>query len=153
MNKMRPAIFTSVFFLVLLFRTNSRKNGTPRVSAHYIVGQDGALVQQNLYMASGNEVNGKLPRILPKKFTHLVPKINESDYDYIIFDMPSITQTSVTSKLAGFMDIVLLVLESEKTNLDLVRQSTSLLLESRANVAAVLNKTRRYVPEWLHPEL
>jgi polysaccharide biosynthesis transport protein len=115
--------------------------------------RDGALVQQNLYVASGNVVNGKMPRILPKKFTHLVPKINASDYDYIIFDMPSITQTSITSKLAGFMDIVLLVLESEKTNLDLARQSTSLLLESRANVAAVLNKSRKYVPEWLHPEL
>jgi hypothetical protein len=34
-----------------------------------------------------------------------------------------------------------------------VKQATALLAESKANVSAVLNKTRRYVPTALHQEL
>jgi uncharacterized protein involved in exopolysaccharide biosynthesis/Mrp family chromosome partitioning ATPase len=116
--------------------------------------KDSALVQDKLYVVTETEAaNGsKLPRILPKRFTNLVPKLKVSDYDYIIFDMPAITQTSVTPRLAGFMDMVLLVIESEKTDRQLVQQSCALLAESKANVSAVLNKTRTYVPQRLHQE-
>jgi succinoglycan biosynthesis transport protein ExoP len=116
--------------------------------------KDGAFVQDKLYVVTETEVaNGsKLPRILPKRFTSLVPKLKASDYDYIIFDMPAITQTSVTPRLAGFMDMVLLVIESEKTDRQLVQQSCALLAESKVNVAAVLNKTRTYVPPRLRQE-
>ena len=116
--------------------------------------KDSALVQDKLYVVTETEVaNGsKLPRILPKRFTNLVPKLKASDYDYIIFDMPAITQTSVTPRLAGFMDMVLLVIECEKTDRQLVQQSCALLAESKVNVAAVLNKTRTYVPPRLRQE-
>ena len=116
--------------------------------------KDSALVQDKLYVVTETEAaNGsKLPRILPKRFTNLVPKLKVSDYDYIIFDIPAITQTSVTPRLAGFMDMVLLVIESEKTDRQLVQQSCALLAESKANVSAVLNKTRTYVPPRLHQE-
>ncbi len=116
--------------------------------------KDSALVQDKLYVVTETEAaNGsKLPRILPKRFTNLVPKLKVSDYDYIIFDMPAISQTSVTPRLAGFMDMVLLVIESEKTDRQLVQQSCALLAESKANVSAVLNKTRTYVPPRLHQE-
>jgi uncharacterized protein involved in exopolysaccharide biosynthesis/Mrp family chromosome partitioning ATPase len=116
--------------------------------------KDSALVQDKLYVVTETEAsNGsRLPRILPKRFTNLVPKLKVSDYDYIIFDMPAITQTSVTPRLAGFMDMVLLVIESEKTDRQLVQQSCALLAESKANVSAVLNKTRTYVPPRLHQE-
>jgi len=66
--------------------------------------------------------------------------------------MPPVSPTSITAKLAGSMDIVLLVVESEKTGRSIVAQSAELLRESRANVATVLNKTRRYVPRWVHRE-
>jgi Mrp family chromosome partitioning ATPase len=81
-----------------------------------------------------------------------VPKFKASDYDYIIFDMPPISQTSVTPRLAGFMDMMLLVIESEKTDRGIVQQATALLAESKATVCAVLNKTRTYVPPRLHQE-
>ena len=116
--------------------------------------RDTALVQDNLYLASAHEANHhKLPHVLPKHFAHLVPTMKASDYDYIIFDMPPITQTSVTPRLAGFMDIVLMVLESEKTGQEIARRADALLNESRANVAAVLNKHREYVPQRLSQEL
>ncbi len=108
--------------------------------------RDGALVQDKLYVVSGNSNGDKLPRILPKRFASLLPKLKASDYDYIIFDMPPVGPTSVTLRLAGFMDTMLLVAESEKTNRNAVTEAASLLAEAKASVAVVLNKTRSYIP-------
>lgn len=112
----------------------------------------GAMMQNNLYVVTERSHGDKLPRILPKRFNTLLPKFKASDYDYIIFDMPPVTQTSVTPRLSGFMDMVLLVVEAEKTDQEVVRRANLLLKESKANVIAVLNKARKYVPEKLHQE-
>jgi Mrp family chromosome partitioning ATPase len=114
--------------------------------------RDGAQVQDKLYVVSEEPGNDKLSRILPQRFTKLVPKLKASDFDYIIFDMPPVSQISVTPRLAGFMDMVLLVVESEKTDRDVVQRATALLAESKAHVGVVLNKTRSYVPSRLHQE-
>lgn len=115
--------------------------------------RDPALVHENLYVVTAEETNNqKLPRVLPRRFANLVPKMKASDFDYIIFDMPPITQTSVTPRLSGFMDLVLMVVESEKTGLETLTRAHGLLTESRASVAAVLNKLRRYVPKGLSQE-
>ncbi len=111
------------------------------------------LVHTNLYATDKNPGGDKLPEALPRRFATLVPKFKASDYDFIIFDMPPVTQTSVTARLAGFMDMVLLVIESEKSNRDVVRRANALLVESNAKVRAVLNKTRSYVPARLYQEL
>lgn len=116
--------------------------------------RDPALMQENLYVVSAHETNNqKLPRVLPKRFAHLVPRMKASDYDYIIFDMPPVTQTSVTARLAGYMDMVLMVIESEKTGQQIVQRASGLLHESRATVATVLNKHRAYVPHKFSQEL
>ena len=115
--------------------------------------RDHALVQENLYVVSEGSNADKLPRFLPKRFSSLIPKLRASDYDYIIFDMPPVTQTSVTTRLAGFMDTVMLVVESEKTDRDVVQQANQLLLQSKANVTAVLNKTRSYIPARLQADI
>jgi Mrp family chromosome partitioning ATPase len=112
-----------------------------------------AQIQENLYVATEPmHGNDELPSILPKHFMGLIPKLRASDYDYIIFDMPAVTQTSMTPRLARVMDMVLLVVESEKTNQDVAKKVISLLTESTGNVATVLNKTRSYVPPKLHQE-
>jgi succinoglycan biosynthesis transport protein ExoP len=112
-----------------------------------------ALVQKNLYVAAQPvESSDNLPSVLPKHLTGLIPKLRASDYDYIIFDMPAVTQTSMTPRLARLMDMVLLVIESEKTNQEVAKKVISLLGESKANVTTVLNKTRSYVPAKLHQE-
>jgi len=115
--------------------------------------RDNALVQENLYVVSEGSNADKLPRVLPKRFASLVPKLKASDYDYIIFDMPPVTQTSVTTRLSGFMDTVMLVVESERTDLDVIQQANQMLLQSKANVTTVLNKTRNYIPYWLHRDI
>ena len=115
--------------------------------------RDTAMVQANLYMAVEGGNGDKLPRILPRRFNSLVPKLKASDYDYIIFDMPPVNQISITPRLAGFMDMVLLVIESGKTDREAVKRATSMLTESKANVSAVLNKNREYVPKRLLHDL
>lgn len=115
---------------------------------------DHALVQDNLYVVSAAATNDqKLPRVLPRRFANLVPKMKASQFDYIIFDMPPVSQTTITARLAGYMDMVLMVLEGERTGQDLARRAQALLQESKANVTAVLNKKRDYVPERLRQEL
>jgi polysaccharide biosynthesis transport protein len=113
-----------------------------------------ALVQENLYVARLEEEgkNDKLATVLPRRFNHIVPKLKASDYDYIIFDMPPVSPTSATARLASHMDIALLVLEAEKTNQHSAERAASLMRESRANVAAVLNKHRSHVPSALASE-
>jgi Mrp family chromosome partitioning ATPase len=90
--------------------------------------------------------------MLPKGFANLMPKLKASDYEYIIFDMPPIARTGVTQRLASFMDMMLLVVEAEKTSREVVKQAGTMLTESKANVSVVLNKTRQYVPSRLHQE-
>lgn len=113
-----------------------------------------ARVDENLYVVStsSSSAESNLHRIVPKKFSHLVPKLKASDYDYIIFDMPPVAQTSITAKVARFMDMVLMVVESDKTDREVVKRAGNLLAESKATVATVLNKRRRYVPAWLQQE-
>ncbi len=111
--------------------------------------RDSAHVQENLYVVAAGEKSERLSRNLPQRFTKLLPKLKASDFDYIIFDMPVISQISITPRLAGFMDIVLMVLESEKCDRDLVRSAADLLTESKASVGIVLNKTHAYVPSQL----
>jgi polysaccharide biosynthesis transport protein len=113
----------------------------------------GAQVQENLYLATlHNGANDKLVKVLPTRFNHLMPRLKASDYDYIIFDMPPVTQTSATPRLASYMDLALLVIESEKTRQHSAAQASALMREARANVAAVLNKHRSHMPASLSQE-
>lgn len=114
--------------------------------------KQGALVKANLYTTAEQTDGDLLPANLPKRISTLMPKFKASEYDYIIFDMPPVSQTSVTARLSGLMDMVLLVIESEKTNQDVVKRVNQLLAESKAKVSTVLNKTRNYIPARLHQE-
>jgi Mrp family chromosome partitioning ATPase len=51
------------------------------------------------------------------------------------------------------MDMVFMVVESEKTDRDLVKRATAMLTETKANVGIVLNKGRNYVPRRLEQQL
>ncbi len=112
--------------------------------------RDTALVQDKLYVVGEEPNSDRLSRALPARFNQLVPQLKASDFDYIIFDMPSVNQISITPRLAGFMDMVLLVVESERTDKEIARQAAELLAGSRAPVGVVLNKSRNYLPSKVH---
>ena len=114
--------------------------------------RQGAFVHDKLYVVSESPNCDKMQSVLPNRFKNLVPKLKASDFDYIVFDMPAVSQISFTPRLARFMDMVLMVIESEKTDVDIVKRATSLLTASKADVGIVLNKSRSYVPKWLHQE-
>jgi len=109
--------------------------------------RDSAQVQDNLYVVSIRDAHGGRVGVVPRHLAAMMPRMKASDYDYIIFDMPPVSQTSPTSKVAGLMDMVFMVVESERTNAELVRQANTLLAESRSNVTVLLNKYRPYLPK------
>jgi uncharacterized protein involved in exopolysaccharide biosynthesis/Mrp family chromosome partitioning ATPase len=109
-----------------------------------------ASAADNLYLATvGPSNTGGPAQVGLKKFFDMMPTLKASDFDYVIFDMPPLDQTSPTWGMAAFMDKVLLVVEAEKNNRDLIKRSYRKLVAERNNVAVVVNKTRSYVPKWL----
>ena len=116
--------------------------------------RENAQVEKNLFVVTENAADEKLPRILHKRFSALIPKLHASDFDYIIFDMPPVSQTSATTRVARFMDMVFMVVEAEKTDRDVVKRASKMLAEAKAtNVGVVLNKSHNYVPGRLNQEL
>jgi polysaccharide biosynthesis transport protein len=94
----------------------------------------------------------KMVKVLPGGFNHLMPLLKATDYDYIVFDMPPVSQTSPTPRMASHMDLALLVVESGKTGQQAAARASALMQEARANVATVLNKQRSHVPVGLSQE-
>jgi len=112
-----------------------------------------ASAADNLYLATVGSPNAGGPAQLGlKKFFDMMPNMKASDFDYIIFDMPPLDQTSPSWGMAAFMDKVLVIVESEKNNREAIRRSYGKLMAERNNVAVVVNKTRSYVPKWLDSE-
>ena len=112
-----------------------------------------ASASDNLYLATvGSSSPGGLAQIGLKRFFDMMPNMKASDFDYIIFDMPPLDQTSPTWGMAAFLDKLLLVVEAEKNNRDVIQRGYRKLVAERDNVAVVVNKTRSYVPKSLDDE-
>jgi uncharacterized protein involved in exopolysaccharide biosynthesis/Mrp family chromosome partitioning ATPase len=114
---------------------------------------DQAQVQDRLYVVSEDARGDKLSRMLPQRFAKLLPQLKSGDFDYIIFDMPPVNQISITPRLAGYMDMMLLVVESERDSRENLQQANELLLKSNAAVGTILNKSKNYLPTFLRHEL
>lgn len=106
----------------------------------------------NLYLATVASQNTGPAQLGLKKFFDLMPNLKASDFDYIIFDMPPLNQTSPTLGMAGFMDKMLLVVEGEKNARETVKRGYEALIAGRDNVSMVFNKAHSYTPEWLHSD-
>jgi Mrp family chromosome partitioning ATPase len=114
--------------------------------------RDSAMVQENLYLAKADGHERKI-NALAKQLSTLVPRFKASDYDFIIFDMPRVSATSVSVRLGAMMDLVLLVAEAEKAPQRAVRQAHSLLSATGVDTQIVVNKLRSYVPARLSGDL
>jgi uncharacterized protein involved in exopolysaccharide biosynthesis/Mrp family chromosome partitioning ATPase len=112
-----------------------------------------ASAADNLYLATvGSPNTGGPAQLGLKKFFDMMPNMKASDFDYIIFDMPPLDQTSPTWGMAAFMDKLLVVVEAEKNSREVIKRSYGKLIAERKNVAVVVNKSRSYVPKWLDSE-
>jgi polysaccharide biosynthesis transport protein len=85
-------------------------------------------------------------------FCDMIPKLRMSEYDYIIFDLPPVSETSGALRLASQMERTLLIVESEETQKAKVDRVRDLLSESNSRLFAVLNKTRTYGPNFLQQD-
>ena len=106
---------------------------------------------QNLYYASATarRDDSGLTTFSPLHLYELMPHLQASEFDYIIFDMPPVDQTSRTLTMAGLMDKVLLVLDAENTSRDALKWGYSELVKGRADVSCIFNKTKSHAPGWL----
>jgi uncharacterized protein involved in exopolysaccharide biosynthesis/Mrp family chromosome partitioning ATPase len=104
---------------------------------------------ENLYIAVASAPESPRAQLVPTKFSELVPHLKASDFDYIIFDMPVLCQTSLTMTLSGLMDKVLVIIESEKSPRSFVARTYADLLSCRANASVIFNKVRSFGPHWL----
>jgi Mrp family chromosome partitioning ATPase len=107
---------------------------------------------ENLYLATVAPPGSGPMQIALKRFFDLMPNLKASDFDYIIFDMPPLNETTPTLGMARFMDKVLLMVEAEKTGKEIAKRGYTQLSAARANVSVILNKTRSYVPKRFHGE-
>jgi uncharacterized protein involved in exopolysaccharide biosynthesis len=90
--------------------------------------------------------------VAPKRFYNMMNEFKASDLDYVVFDMPSLGDTSSTLPMSGFMDKVLLVVEAEKSNREAIKRAYS-QLAAKVDVSVIFNKSRSYGPKWLEGEL
>jgi uncharacterized protein involved in exopolysaccharide biosynthesis/Mrp family chromosome partitioning ATPase len=111
-----------------------------------------AMVHENLYIAVANGHERKI-NALAKQLSNLVPRFKASDYDFIIFDMPRVSPTSVSVRLGAMMDLVLLVAEAEKAPRRALKQAHSLFADTGVDAQVVLNKVHEYVPARLSGDL
>jgi uncharacterized protein involved in exopolysaccharide biosynthesis/Mrp family chromosome partitioning ATPase len=147
---------------VLLVNMNMRQaeihpflNGRPAQSLAEILKTGGRETDadDNLYLATAGSGNSEASPIIPKKFYDLIPNLKASDFDYIIFDMPPLNQTSTTVAFAGFMDKVLMVIEAGASHPDSLKRAYRELVEAKADVSCVFNKARSYAPKYIEGEM
>jgi len=126
--------------------------GKPAHSLSAALKPKGAIASaaDNLYLATVGSPSVGPAQLGLKKFFDMMPNLKASDFDYIIFDMPQLSQTSPTWGMSAFMDKLLLVVEAEKDNRELVKRGYGKLVAERDNVAVVVNKARSYGPKWVH---
>jgi Mrp family chromosome partitioning ATPase len=107
----------------------------------------------NLYLATVAPPNAGPAQLGLKKFFDLMPHLKASDFDYVIFDMPPLGQTSPTLGMAPFMDKLLVMVTAGKDNRETVKRGFKTLVSGRDNVSVVLNKVRDYAPKWMDGEV
>jgi uncharacterized protein involved in exopolysaccharide biosynthesis/Mrp family chromosome partitioning ATPase len=112
-----------------------------------------ASAADNLYLATVAPANAGPAQLGLKKFFDLMPNLKASDFDYIIFDMPPLSETSPTVGIAPFMDKMLLIVEAEKNHRDLVKRGYGALVAGRDNVSVVFNKAHSYIPKWIESKV
>ncbi len=92
----------------------------------------------NLYVLTSGPIPPNPAEILgSKKMEALIQKLSEQ-YEYILFDAPPIIAVADAQILSHYIDGVLLVVNSGKTNKELAIRAKSLLENVKANVIGVI---------------
>jgi Mrp family chromosome partitioning ATPase len=105
-----------------------------------------AVIQPNLFLLSAREVDNKLPVLASSgKIEDLIRHVGTRQYSFVIYDMPQVTETSLTLRMSGSMNGVILVTEAEKTNRDTACHARDLLAQAQAQIMGVVLNKQRHV--------
>jgi len=130
----------------------------PDEPAPAVIAETAADSQEELHLTTGangshdaNGSHGPNGATAPglSEFRRMMFDLKSGDSDYLVFDLPPINEISPSAAMAGLLDHVLVVVESETTVVDQVRRGYRDLLASHASVSVVFNKARSYGPQAL----
>jgi Mrp family chromosome partitioning ATPase len=77
----------------------------------------------------------------------------ENEYSLIVVDLPTV-DSSLCFVASGLLNGVLLVMEAERTRMDVAARAKQRLIDARASVLGViLNKSTQHLPSWLEARL
>lgn len=112
---------------------------------------ESAVVSKNLHSlaVTGRNLAGAS---VVQSFCDLIPKLRAADYDYIIFDLPPLSETSGAIRLASQMERTVFIVEAEKSSKEHLKRVRSLLGETRTQLSAVYNRARDGAPKILQSE-
>jgi Mrp family chromosome partitioning ATPase len=109
-------------------------------------GQSGVAPELYSLVQTGHSPQGTS---IVQTFCDMIPRLRMSEYDYVIFDLPPVSETSGSLRLASQMERTLLIVESELTQKSKVERVRDLLSGTSTRMFAVLNKTQSYGPQVL----
>jgi len=115
---------------------------------------DTTVLQRNLSLLPAGDEKERLPAVsLSTRLGDVLANFRKATYTFIVLDLPPLTETSISLRVAGYLDSVVVVVDSEKVNRNVAGRVSKLLRDIDAKVCGtVLNKRRSYVPRWLHQE-
>ena len=80
-----------------------------------------------------------------------LPLIRKRNYQFVVLDLPPLSEGSSAVRMAGLADGMILVAEAERARVEVVQRAKESLQDADARLlGAVLNKRRFYIPAWLY---
>ena len=115
---------------------------------------DTTILQRNLSLLPAGNDGEQLPAVsLSTRLGDVLGNFRKATYTFIVLDLPPLTETSISLRIAGYLDSVVVVVDSEKVSRNVASRVARLLRDVDAKVCGtVLNKRRNYIPRWLHQE-
>jgi len=112
-----------------------------------------AITERNLHFVSQSGKSAGILSASPsQRFQEAVRQALKSGCRYVVLDLPPVTDTSASLRVAGLASGIIFVVEAEKDHRDAVLRARDLLRQTQGRVlGVVLNKTRSWVPRWLYP--
>jgi len=99
-----------------------------------------------LYLARVENSAPGVGSLLLKRLFENIQNLQNSDFDYIVFDLPPLGPTSPAAAMGGLLDTVVVMVEAEANSREEVKRGYRDLIGSGANVSTVFNKARAYGP-------
>jgi Mrp family chromosome partitioning ATPase len=84
----------------------------------------------------------------------LLPTVDKHNYQYIIIELPSLSEGASTIRSAKLADGVILVIQAEKVRREVAQRTYEKFEKAGVKLfGVVLNKRKQYIPEWIYSKI